>query len=253
LKLTFLGTGTSQGVPVIACECEVCLSNDSRDKRLRTSVLFEVNGYQFVIDSGPDFRQQMLTTKVQQLDALIFTHHHKDHTAGLDDVRAFNFKQKSAIDIYGSRDTIRAIKEEFSYIFSEHDYPGIPQLDIHLIDNHEFEIKGVNIVPIQVWHYKMPVFGFRIGDITYITDANRIDDPEKEKIRNSKVLVLNALRKSKHISHFNLDEALQMIEELAPEKAYLIHLSHQMGKHRNISRELPENVFIATDNMTVVL
>ena len=251
VNVTFLGTGTSQGVPVILCECEVCTSLDSRDKRLRTSVHIEVDGKSFVIDSGPDFRQQMLRERVQRIDALIFTHAHKDHTGGMDDIRAFNYKQQEDIPIYGHQRVINQLKQEFAYVFAETKYPGVPKIIPHVIDNEVFTINDVEFLPIEVLHYKLPVFGFRVKDFTYITDANFISENELEKIKGTDTLVINALRKETHISHFNLEEALTLIAKVKPKKAYLIHLSHYMGSHRKVSLELPENVEIAYDGLRI--
>lgn len=253
MKVTFLGTGTSQGVPVITCDCPVCRSLDYRDKRLRSSIHLEVDGKSFVIDSGPDFRQQMLREEIQQLDALLFTHEHKDHTAGMDDVRSFNFSQQKDMPIYARAQVVEQLKREFAYVFAQNKYPGVPRVEVNLIENRAFEVEGVHFTPIQVMHYKMPVFGFRVGDFSYITDANYIAPEEKEKIKGSKVLVINALQKEPHISHFRLQEALEVIEELAPEKAYLTHISHRLGLHREISEELPENVALAHDGLKITL
>jgi phosphoribosyl 1,2-cyclic phosphate phosphodiesterase len=252
IKLTFLGTGTSQGVPVIACNCAICSSKDPRDKRLRTSALVETNGLNLIIDSGPDFRYQVLRSGVQKLDAIIFTHQHRDHIAGLDDVRSFNFKQKKAIPIYGNELVIDQIRREFHYVF-ESKYPGIPQLDIKKIDKVPFSIKNLPIVPIEVLHHKLPVLGFRFKDLTYITDANTISAEEMEKIYGSRVLVINALQKDDHMSHFTLDEALEVIDHIKPEKAYLTHISHNMGLHSEISEELPPNVFLAYDGLSITI
>ena len=253
MKVTFLGTGTSQGIPVIGCECEVCLSQDSKDKRLRTSVLIETNGKTFIIDTGPDFRQQMLRANVKRLDAVIFTHEHKDHTAGFDDIRAYNFIHKKKMDVYGNERVHETIKREFAYIFSDFQYPGIPQINLHFIENIPFEIEGVLFHPIEVMHYNLPVLGFRINDFTYITDANFISQKEKEKIKGSKILVLNALRKESHLSHFTLAEAIELVNELKPEIAYLTHLSHQMGLHQLIEKELPSNIRLAYDGLALKL
>lgn len=253
MKVTFLGTGTSQGVPVIACECPVCRSSDERDKRLRTSVHIEVDGKSLVIDSGPDFRQQMLREDIKHLDGLVFTHAHKDHTAGMDDIRAFNYKQREKIEVYASLDTQKVLKREFAYIFSDFKYPGIPEIDLITIDNNPFEVKGVEFTPIEVLHYRMPVLGFRVGDFTYITDANYIAEEERVKARGSKVLVLNALRREQHISHFTLKEALKIIEDLQPETAYLTHISHQLGKHEDVTQELPPNVYLAYDGLQLTI
>ncbi len=253
MKITFLGSGTSQGMPVIACECEICASVDLKDKRLRVSVMIETEGKVIVIDAGPDFRQQMLREKVKKLTAIVFTHEHKDHIAGLDDVRAFNFITKKPAEIYASIRVQEALRREFHYVFSGIDYPGIPQLNLNTIDNSPFEIEGVKIIPISVLHYKLPVLGFRIGDFTYITDANYISDEELEKMKGSKVLVLNALHKDKHISHFNLGEAIALIQKIKPEKAYLTHISHLMGKHEEISKELPEGIELGYDGLSFEL
>ena len=251
MKVTFLGTGTSQGVPVIACNCEVCLSKNKKDKRFRCSILIEDKGSVIVIDTGPDFRQQMLRENVQQLDAVVFTHEHKDHIAGLDDVRAFNFKQQKDMDIYATEEVQGALKREFHYAFAEKKYPGIPLLKLHTINNSPFKINETEILPIDVWHYKMPVKAFRINNFTYITDANRIEEEEIEKIKGSEIIVINALRKEEHISHFNLKEALDLLERLSPKQAYLTHISHLMGKHEDVIKELPDYVTIAYDGLII--
>lgn len=252
MKVHFLGTGTSQGVPLIACDCIVCKSKDERDKRLRASVLVQVNGLNIVVDSGPDFRQQMLRVGIQKLDALIFTHAHKDHIAGMDDVRGFNYKMKRAIDVYCTDIVEQQMRQEFHYIFSEQKYPGIPDLNIHRIHPEaRFEVGSLAIQPIEVMHYRLPVLGFRFNDFVYITDANYISEAEKEKIKGCDTLVINALRKEHHISHFALDEALVLIEEIKPRRAYLTHISHQLGLHETISNELPEGVFLAHDQLEI--
>jgi phosphoribosyl 1,2-cyclic phosphate phosphodiesterase len=254
LIITFLGTGTSQGIPVFGCQCEVCSSLDFRDKRLRTSLHLQVNGKSFVFDSGPDFRQQILRERITSLDALVFTHEHKDHTAGLDDVRGFNYKDGGkSMRVFGRKSVLDTLKKEFSYAFTEFKYPGVPQIDLFEIENIPFEIDGVTFNPIEVMHYKLPVFGFRVNDFTYITDANFISEEELNKIKGSKILVLNALREAEHLSHFSLPQALEIIEKVQPEKAFLIHLSHQMGKHRNVESRLPENVRIAYDGLRIEL
>ena len=245
-----MGTGTSQGVPVIACNCKVCESSDTRDNRLRTSVLIQVENQSIIIDSGPDFRSQVLRSGIQQLDAILFTHQHRDHIAGLDDVRSFNYVQKKAMPIYGNEMVIQQIKREFHYIF-ESNYPGIPQLEIHQIDNKPFSIDGLSITPIKVLHHKLPVLGFRINDLTYITDANSIPEAEHEKILGTKTLVINALQREDHLSHFTLNEALEVIDKLQPEKAYLTHISHKMGLHQTVSEELPANVVLAYDGLSI--
>lgn len=250
MKVTFLGTGTSQGVPVIACECKTCLSTDPRDKRLRTSILVETEKTVVVIDTGPDFRQQMLREKVGKLDAVLFTHEHRDHIAGLDDIRAYNFRQQQAMEIYTEERVLTALKYEYPYIFSEKKYPGAPQVNINLIDEQAFSIGDMNIIPVRVMHYRLPVLGFRIGDMAYITDANYISETEKEKLFGVKYFIINALRREKHVSHFNLEEALKIIKEISPRKAFLTHLSHQMGYQKDLERELPPNVIPAHDGLS---
>ena len=249
--VTFLGTGGSQGVPVIACQCAVCKSNDLKDKRLRTSVLIQIDDQNFIIDAGPDFRQQALREEMTSLEAIIFTHQHKDHTGGLDGVRAFNFIQKRTMPIFGTQRVINHLKKEFYYAFAENKYPGTPELDIHEIHNEAFTINGVELLPIEGFHHKLPVFGYRIGDFTYITDVKYIPPKELRKVKGSKVIVLNALRKEEHLSHFSLSEAINLVYKLAPEKAYFTHLSHSMGKHEEVSADLPENIFLAFDGLKI--
>ena len=251
MKITFLGTGTSQGVPLILCPCAVCQSTDLRDKRLRTSILIEEKGKTFIIDTGPDFRQQMLREEVKNLDAVIFTHEHKDHTAGFDDIRAFNYINKKKMNVFASARVQEAIRREFAYIFSDFKYPGIPEVNLHLLENKAIEIEGVDFLPIEVLHYKLPVFGFRIKDFTYITDANYISDVEKEKIKGTKILVLNALRREPHISHYTLKQAIELVEEIKPERAYFTHISHQLGMHADVMKELPATIALAYDGLKI--
>ncbi len=254
MKFTMLGTGTSQGVPVIACDCKVCTSMDVKDNRLRCSVLISIGDENYCIDSGPDFRQQMLREQVKTLSGIIFTHEHKDHVAGLDDVRAFNFREKKDMDIYCASPVETALRREFHYAFADDKYPGVPSLNIVPIENKPFKLSnGIEVIPIQVMHYKMPVLGFRIGDFTYITDAKTISEEEKAKIYGSEILVVNALRKEEHISHFNLKEALEFIAEINPKKAYLTHISHLFGTHEEIASLLPPNVYPAYDGLTFEL
>ena len=253
MKVTFLGSGTSQGIPVIACSCAVCTSADTRDKRLRSSILLQVDDKNIVIDSGPDFRYQMLRAGVMHLDALVFTHEHKDHTAGLDDIRAFNYKQGEAINVYAHKRVQDALKKEFSYIFANHKYPGIPQLDLFEIGHHPFEVAGVPFIPIEVMHFQLPVLGFRIADFTYITDAKTVSDVEKAKIKGSKVLVINALQQEKHISHFTLEEAVAFAQEIGAEKTYFTHISHRLGTHQKISEIVPAGVELAYDGLCINL
>lgn len=249
LKITFLGTGTSSGVPMIACDCEVCLSTNEKDKRLRSSILVESAATTFVIDTTPDFRTQMLRANVKKLDAVLFTHPHKDHVAGLDDIKAYNFFMKKPMEIFCNELTQQAIIREFPYIFTEQKYPGIPEININTIDLTPFYIGDIPVTPILVWHLKMPVFGFRFGNFTYITDANRIDEEEREKITGSHTLVLNALRHKPHISHFNLEEAVSMVKQLQVPEAYFTHVSHQLGLHDIITRELPAGIALAWDGL----
>ena len=251
MKITFLGTGTSIGVPVITCDCPVCMSVDLRDKRMRTSAMIEVKGLTFVIDCGPDFRQQMLRQQVMNLDAVVFTHEHRDHIAGLDDVRAFNYVLNKKIDIYGTPQVMEAIRIEFPYIFSESRYFGAPQLTTHFIDDQPFTILGVEFIPIIVRHENLPVTGFRVGDFTYITDASYISAPELEKIKGSKVIVLNALRNSKHVSHFSVGEAVEILKQLNPEAAFLTHLSHFVGLHEEVNKKLPDFIQLAYDGLEI--
>lgn len=251
LKITFLGTGTSQGVPVIACECEVCISEDEKDKRLRTSILVENEDTTVVIDSGPDFRQQLLKARVKKLDGLLFTHEHKDHIAGMDDIRAFNYICNKPVDIYATDRVQQAIKREFHYAFDAIKYPGVPELNLHTIDLTPFKIGTIEFTPILVKHYLLDVLGFRIGNFTYITDAKTIPEQEHRKIFGSEVLVLNSLRREPHVSHFTLDEALKMMMHFKPKTGFLTHLSHQMGLHRNIEKELPDQVRVAYDGMVL--
>lgn len=251
MTVTFLGTGTSQGVPVIACHCAVCTSQDARDNRLRSSIMISEGDINIVIDSGPDFRQQMLRHRVDRLHAVLFTHEHKDHIAGLDDIRAYNYFMQEKMEIYCTARVEEALRREFAYIFADFKYPGIPEVEIKPITAEPFSIRNIPFQPIEVLHLKMPVFGYRVGDFTYITDANYISEEEKEKIKGSKILVLNALRREKHPSHFTLDEALELIEELKPETTYLTHISHQLGLHSEVELTLPENVFVAFDGLRV--
>ncbi len=251
IKITFLGTGTSSGVPMIGCECEVCQSSDIKDNRLRSSILVQSANTTLVVDTGPDFRYQMLRQKIKHIDAVVFTHPHKDHMAGLDDIRAFNFFTQKPIDVFADSLTEEAVRRDFYYAFTDTKYPGIPDLNLITISMEPFIVGDIPIVPILVWHLKMPVMGFRFGKFTYITDANRIDESEKAKIRGSEVLVLNSLRKQKHISHFTLGEAIDMVNELQIPEAYFTHMSHQMGKHADIEAELPDGMHLAWDGLTL--
>lgn len=253
MKITFLGTGTSQGVPVIGCNCPGCKSEEEHDKRLRSSVLVEMENTVLVIDTGPDFRQQMLRADVNTLNAVLYTHEHRDHIAGLDDIRSYNFIQKSSMDIYAEERVVRALKSMFPYIFAEKKYPGVPRLSMNTISCEPFKIGSLEIIPIRMMHYRMPVLGFRIGEFAYLTDANYISEQEKEKLFGVKILVVNALRRETHISHFTLSQAVALIEELSPRMGYLTHISHQMGPSRLVHNELPDNIRMAYDGLVLEL
>ena len=234
---------------MIGCDCEVCTSTDKKDNRLRSSILVQSPTTTLVVDTGPDFRYQMLRQKIKHLDAVLFTHPHKDHLAGLDDVKAFNFLHKKPMNLYASSLTEEALRRDFYYAFTDTKYPGIPELNLNTITLDPFVVGDIPITPILVWHLKMPVMGFRFGKFTYITDANRIDEMEKNKIRGSEVLVLNALRKQKHIAHFTLGEAIELAQELKIPAAYFTHISHQLGRHADIEAELPEGIHLAYDGL----
>jgi phosphoribosyl 1,2-cyclic phosphate phosphodiesterase len=249
ITATFLGTGTSQGIPVIACDCVACKSSDPKDDRLRTSLMISIGDKNIVIDTGPDFRQQMLVNKVEMIEAVLYTHEHKDHVAGMDDIRAFNFRSKKAMQIYASDEVQEALKREYHYVFMNKTYPGIPQVELNLLENEPLHFFGEKIIPINVWHHKLPVKAFRIRNFTYITDAKSVDELEFEKIKGTEILVVNALRREEHISHFNLTEALAFIEKVNPKKAYLTHISHLLGKQGEVSKELPKRVEIAYDGL----
>ncbi len=246
-----MGTGTSQGVPVIACPCAVCVSNDPHDKRLRCSVLVQTGDKNIVIDSGPDFRQQMLRANVTQLDAILFTHGHKDHTAGLDDVRAYNYVMQRPTDIYAEERVQEVLRQEFAYIFAETKYPGVPELNMHTIDEAPFAIGDIPVTPIRAMHMNLPILGFRFGRFAYLTDASSVSEEEKDKLHGLDCLIVNGLRKELHISHFTLNEALALINDVKPQRAYITHISHQMGLHQQVQAELPPSVFLAYDGLEI--
>jgi phosphoribosyl 1,2-cyclic phosphate phosphodiesterase len=253
MTITFLGTGTSSGVPMIGCDCPVCRSLDPRDHRLRVSVHVAVEGRSLVIDTGPDFRQQMLRARITQLDAVLFTHEHKDHTAGLDDIRAFNFRQQQEIPVFAEPRVIRQLHQEFAYIFAEQKYPGVPQVSVHAIesDTAPFDVLGLAVQPLRALHYRLPVLGFRLGGFVYLTDANYLAPETLDLLRGADTIVLNALRKEPHISHFTLGQAVEILEELAPRRAYLTHISHQLGRHREVEAELPAWIRLAYDGLKI--
>jgi phosphoribosyl 1,2-cyclic phosphate phosphodiesterase len=253
LTITFLGTGTSSGVPMIGCQCAVCTSADKRDNRLRSSIMIESSTTTIVVDTTPDFRYQMLRARVKRLNAVLFTHPHKDHIAGLDDVRAFNYFQEAPMQVYANQMTIDALMREFAYAFADKKYPGVPNLDLNTIALDPFIIGDIPVTPILVWHLKMPVWAFRFGSFTYVTDANKIEEAEKEKIRGSSTIVLNALRKEKHISHFALSEAVDLVNELQIPNAYFTHISHQLGLHALVDADLPNGIHLAYDGLQLKL
>ncbi len=253
IKIQLLGTGTSTGIPMIGCNCDVCKSVNSKDNRLRSSILVQSATTTLVVDTTPDFRYQMLRTNTTHLDAVVYTHPHKDHMAGLDDIRAFNFFSQKSMDIYANSLTEEAVRRDFYYAFTETKYPGVPELNLITIDETPFFIGDISVQPILVYHHKMPVYGYRFGDFTYITDANRIEPDQLEKIRGSKVLVLNALRKEDHISHFTLQEAVDIALELAIPEVYFTHISHQLGLNDNINQELPPHIKLAFDGQIISL
>ncbi len=253
MEVIFLGTGTSQGVPIIGSDHPVCLSDDFRDKRLRVSVLISWGEYCYVVDCGPDFRQQMLSNKVSRIDGIVFTHEHADHTMGLDDIRPFFFRQGD-IPVYAHKRVLQSLKKRFDYIFaSENKYPGAPSVLENEITNTPFRLGNLNVIPVNTMHNRLQVFGFRFKDFAYLTDVKTVEDKEKLKLSGLKVLVVNALRIEPHHSHFNLEEALEFIEEIQPERAYLTHISHMLGFHAEVEKQLPDNVFIAYDNLKITI
>jgi len=251
VNVTFLGTGTSQGVPMIACSCAVCTSLDFRDKRSRTSILVEINGVHLVVDSGPDFRQQILGNRINRMDALLVTHEHKDHIAGLDDVRGFNYIQHAPMPLFALPRVLDHIKVEFAYAFAEKKYPGVPQIDLIPVNTDPFKVNGIDIIPIQVMHAKLPILGFRFGDFSYITDCNYLSPESIDLIKGSQVLVLNALQREPHISHYTLEQAIEVAGEIGIERVYFTHMSHKIGTHASVSKELPKGIQLAYDGLRI--
>ena len=250
MKVTILGSGTSQGVPVIACDCEVCRSTDEHDKRLRCSVMIDIGEKKLIIDAGPDFRTQMLRAGVKDVTALLLTHEHKDHIGGLDDIRAFNWVKNGEVDIYCNQRTKDVIYKDYDYAFAEFRYPGVPEMNIHVIDEAPFHIDDIEVIPVTVMHYRLPVSAFRIGNFAYVTDANFISEESMKKLEGVEYMVINALRKEIHLSHFTLNQAIQVVQRLNVKQAYITHIGHQMGLHEQVSLELPENVKLAYDMLT---
>jgi phosphoribosyl 1,2-cyclic phosphate phosphodiesterase len=251
MRVTFLGTGTSQGVPVIGCSCEVCQSLDYRDKRLRTSIHISIADQSLVVDTGPDFRQQMLREKINHLDAVLFTHAHRDHTAGLDDVRAYNFLQQMDMPVYGTKPVLDQLEVEYAYAFTKVYYPGIPRITLTEINADTFSVNGISVTPLPVMHLKLPVMGFRINDFSYITDANFISDETLKKLEGTKILVINALQREPHISHFNLQQAIEMAARIGARQTYFTHISHKLGTHADVTQELPANMALAYDGLQI--
>jgi len=251
MVIKVLGTGTSQGIPVVACDCNVCKSSDHMDKRLRTSVLISTDNNTWVIDAGPDFRQQMLRENVKRVDAILITHNHKDHTGGIDDVRAFNWVLQRPMELFARSSVIKSVMNDFSYAFEDDKYPGVPQINLNPIENEPFEFNNDKVIPLDAMHARMPVFGFRLGDFSYLTDANYLPAQELEKMKGSKVVIINALRKMEHHSHYNLRQAIELVKLISPQKAYFTHISHQMGLHREINKELPDGIELAFDGLTI--
>ena len=253
LKITLLGTGTSLGVPIIGCHCPVCTSSDKKDYRLRASALVEWDGLRVVVDAGPDFRQQMLSARVTDIDAILLTHEHKDHVSGLDDIRAFNFMHRKAVDIYCEKRVQESIRKDFAYVFSAIQYPGIPQMNLYAIDPGVFMLNGREVLAIRAMHYKLPILGFRFGDFSYITDANYLTPDEIGQLAGSRVLVINALRWEPHLSHFSIPETVALIQQIQPEKAYITHLSHQAGTHSELLKKLPAGIEPGYDGLVIEL
>ena len=248
-RLIFLGTGTSQGVPIIGCHCEVCRSEDQKDKRLRASLYIEYAGRKILIDAGPDFRQQLLREGIEDLDAILLTHEHIDHTGGLDDIRAINYCKQKPVPIYCEERVLMAFKKEFYYVFEKDKYPGIPEFDIRVIYNEPFLMDGIEVVPIRAYHHRLPVLGYRIGNIAYITDASNIPEQEFTKLKELDILIISTIRREKHISHFSLEEAIKVVSKAGAKESLFTHLSHQIGTHNDLARSIPAGIEPAYDRL----
>lgn len=251
MKITFLGTGTSTGVPVIGCQCRICQSTDERDKRLRSSILWEMEDVSIIIDAGPDFRMQLIRAKCSKIDAILITHKHYDHVGGLDDVRGLNYTMKRPIDIYAEKYHAEAIRNNLGYVFEVNKYPGVPQINLNVIDNKPFDVRGVRVEPIRIMHAKMKIFGYRIGNCAYVTDASYIPEESMKKLEGCDTLVINALREEPHMSHLSISQAIEVIERLKPKRAYLTHIGHEFGLYEEMNDRLPDGVFMAYDGLTV--
>lgn len=253
IKITVLGTGTSSGIPLLTCKCDVCKSTDIRDKRLRSSIFIEIENKKILVDIGPDFRQQMLKENIQNIDAILITHSHHDHVAGLDEIRAFNFSQQKAMDVYVNEIAEKELRSHFDYIFSEKKYKGIASINLLPIRENPFLVDGIEVIPIEVMHHKLPVSAFRFGDFAYVTDIKTISEKEFEKLKGVKTLIVSSLRHKEHFSHFTFEESLLFIKKLKVEKAYLTHISHLLGKHQDVIKLLPKNVFLAYDGLKILV
>lgn len=252
MKIKFLGTGTSQGVPVIGCTCAVCVSQDTKNKRLRSSALIKISNKNILIDTGPDLRQQALKNKINKIDYVLYTHAHRDHVSGIDELRSFNFIQKKSIKAYGNKELVNQLKNDYSYIFSDFKYPGLPEVELNKV-NKNFYLDDIEIIPIKVKHHKLNILGYRIGNLTYITDAKTISDNQLKKINGSQILVINCLQIKEHLSHLNMEEVLSLIRKIEVKKIYLIHISHNLGLHDEINKSLPDNIELAYDNLEIIL
>lgn len=252
MKIKFLGTGTSQGVPVIGCTCAVCVSQDTKNKRLRSSALIKISNKNILIDTGPDLRQQALKNKINKIDYVLYTHAHRDHVSGIDELRSFNFIQKKSIKAYGNKELVNQLENDYSYIFSDFKYPGLPEVELNKV-NKNFYLDDIEIIPIKVKHHKLNILGYRIGNLTYITDAKTISDNQLKKINGSQILVINCLQIKEHLSHLNMEEVLSLIRKIEVKKIYLIHISHNLGLHDEINKSLPDNIELAYDNLEIIL